>query len=183
MSRVSIEHKLAYREYLRSDKWQNVRLEALVREKGMCQICGLESISNDAHHVWYPESVWDTTEAHLVVLCRGCHDFLHTMLPECKTKDEEKGRQEWLKFFYAIKAWRAAHASLYRPKESPKELRAELDRLHEVIAKYECGAGAPRPDVTPKDQTKAILRTIKKWADAYLESADSVKSEVADTVS
>lgn len=103
---MGIEAKHAYRfEYLKSEKWSTVRIEALAREKGKCQICGEESIHNDAHHVWYPESIWDTTEAHLVVLCRPCHDFIHSMIPECKTNDEVVGRGHWNKFRNAIMVW------------------------------------------------------------------------------
>jgi len=72
---MGIEGKHAYRfVYLKSEKWQNVRIEALAREGGKCQICGEESISNDAHHVWYPESIWETRSENLVILCRPCHE-------------------------------------------------------------------------------------------------------------
>lgn len=111
---MSIEGKHSYRfGYLKSDKWQAVRLEALVREKGKCQICGEESISNDAHHIWYPENIYDTTEQHLVILCRACHEFIHEMLPECKTDDAEKGTAQWLKFRNAILAWRQGKMELF----------------------------------------------------------------------
>ncbi len=79
--KMSIEGKHAYRfVFLRSDKWSAVRLEALLREKAKCQICKEESISNDAHHVVYPESVWDTTETDLIILCRPCHTLVHELL-------------------------------------------------------------------------------------------------------
>lgn len=103
---MSIESKHAYRfEYLKSEQWQNVRLEALVREGGKCQICAEESISNDAHHIWYPESIWDTTTENLVILCRPCHDLLHSLVPECKTRDEGMGRERWIAFRNAMELW------------------------------------------------------------------------------
>lgn len=120
---MSIESKHAYRfEYLKSDKWKAVRLSALVREKGKCQICEDESISNDAHHMWYPDSVWDTEERHLIILCRSCHDFIHAVLPACKTKDEEKGREEWAKFKNAILAWRRSKLLLFFQMDSDPEV-------------------------------------------------------------
>jgi hypothetical protein len=94
--------------YLKSEEWQTVRIEAMARDKGKCQICGVQNFSNEAHHVWYPESAWDTKVDHLAILCRACHDFIHTMMPECKTNDEELGRAHWLKFRNALMAWRAA---------------------------------------------------------------------------
>lgn len=132
---MSIEWKHAYRfRFLKSEKWKSVRLEALAREKGKCQICGEESISNDAHHIWYSKSMYDTTEKNLVVLCRPCHDFIHCMLPECKTKDERVGKENWLKFRNAIIAWRREKLALFSTVEGipiidPKSLREELARL------------------------------------------------------
>lgn len=179
---MSIESKHAYRFiYLKSEQWEQVRLEALVREKACCEICGFESITNDAHHVWYPDNIYETTEAHLVILCRSCHDFLHLMLPECKTNDEDKGRAEWLKFKGAITAWRHRHNSLFRPKESPKELRSELERLKTLLAEKELNPSSPIVPTTLEGQISAVVMLVKKWGKAFQHSAPSVNSSVADS--
>lgn len=171
---MSIEGKHAYRfGYLKSEAWSNVRIEALAREKGRCQICGEESISNDAHHVWYPENIYETTEAHLVILCRPCHEFCHSMLPECKTKDEEFGRQEWLKFKNAVISWRRDKIKIFQTGEDipPKLVRAaELRTAYEnmrakcgeqdrIIAAYKIQTG----DVDP-----AVLATIQEKDKSHL---------------
>lgn len=166
---MSIEGKHAYRfGYLKSDKWKTVRLEALVREKGRCQICSEESISNDAHHIWYPESIWETQERHLVILCRICHDFVHCVLPDCKTKDEEYGTTQWNTLKNAIIAWRRDKQAIFSDPsgmetegdESKKiskvsELRKAHTKLHlkckaqqELIRKYETTV-VPSLDTTP----------------------------------
>lgn len=167
---MSIEGQHAYRfGYLKSEKWKTVRLEALAREKGMCQICGEESISNDAHHVWYPENIYETTERHLVILCRPCLDFLHVMLPDCKTNDEDKGREQWLKFANAIMSWRIAKRGLFKPGDSPRELRSELERL-----KSQLGIGrAAERCVPPERQIQIALTSIKQWAQAWLRTVQS----------
>jgi len=132
---MSIASKHAYRfGYLKSDKWQNVRLEALVREKAKCEICGEESISNDAHHIWYPPNVYDTTPDHLVILCRVCHDFVHVMLPECKTKDEDLGKSLWLKIKNSIIAWRIAKMPIFKDSSgietvNPREFMDEWKKV------------------------------------------------------
>lgn len=78
---VGIEARHAYRfEFLKSEKWKTVRLEALTRERGCCQICKKYSLSNDAHHVIYPPSVWETKVSDLAILCRPCHDLMHRIL-------------------------------------------------------------------------------------------------------
>jgi len=129
---MSVARKHAYRfQYLRSDKWQIVRLEALVRERGKCQICGEESVSNDAHHIWYPENIWDTVSGQLAILCRPCHDFLHAMMPRCKTSDPVKGRAFWNRFAQAIIVWRQQKLALFESSMSfgPAELRASYNAL------------------------------------------------------
>ncbi len=77
---MGIEAKHSYRfVYLKSEKWDTVRLEALARDEAKCCICGFQSISNDAHHINYPPSVWDTREDDLVILCRPCHNLAHDL--------------------------------------------------------------------------------------------------------
>ena len=144
---MSIDAKHSYRfGFLKSDKWKAVRLEALVREKGKCQICQAESIYNDAHHVWYPENIYDTTEMHLVILCRSCHNFIHALLPECKTSDEQAGLETWNKFRNAILAWRQEKQWLFsmeRAVELPPITRAgELRDAYDLLKqKYREQAG------------------------------------------
>jgi len=77
---MAIQHVHAYRfGYLKSEKWKTVRLEAISRDNGECQFCG-KSVGSfgDAHHLFYPTSVWDTKKKHLVTLCRSCHEFVHS---------------------------------------------------------------------------------------------------------
>ena len=109
---MGIESKHSYRfGYLKSEAWQTVRIEVLAREKGRCKICHEFSISNDAHHVEYPDVIWETKGHHLEILCRGCHEFMHSILSihELKTHTREQfdalcksiqkwkmDRQEWV---------------------------------------------------------------------------------------
>ena len=191
---MSVEAKHAYRfGYLKSERWKNVRLEALVREKAMCQICGNESIANDAHHVWYPENIYETTERHLVILCRPCHDFLHVMLPECKTRDEATGRAEWLKFYNAIKSWRSSKEFLFKYPTGVTRIR-ELGQLYDdlkkksreqefIIRLYEKQFGevpdkpSPPRKQTVKEQIHALALLSKRLESAY---ANSEKESVAE---
>lgn len=66
-----------------------------------------------------------------MILCRPCHDFLHTMMPEAKTGNEEEGRQNWLKFSNAIKVWRQSKQQLFETSVpgGPKELRDAYNNL------------------------------------------------------
>ena len=160
---MGIEAKHSYRfGYLKSEQWQNVRLEALAREKALCQICGEESISNDAHHIWYPENIYETTEAHLVILCRPCHDFIHAMIPECKTNSEEEGRSHWYRFSNAIRVWRDKKVQFFQTgiDGGPKQLR---DAYSELRRKQAEQAETRVLEVSPDD----IIWMIRKWSEAY----------------
>lgn len=169
---MSIEGKHHYRfKYLKSEAWQTVRIEALAREKGKCQICGEESISNDAHHMWYPESIYETRAEHLVILCRPCHDFIHSMIPECKTRDEEEGRGNWLKFSNAIVAWRKNKLALFGTADglkipNPKSLREAYEKLKNQL------------------NTKSVTgKTIKKAEIAeMLSQIKSISTECLETL-
>lgn len=100
-------------KYLKSDEWSTVRAEALVREDACCQICGLRDLSNDAHHVAYPPSFWDTKAYHLVILCRPCHDLCHEILGFDGDKDHCLKR--FLEVSEALKEWKA-QLQLEKPK-------------------------------------------------------------------
>ena len=101
---MSTSRKHEYRfKYLKSDEWLTVRAEALVREDACCQICGLRDLSNDAHHVAYPPSFWDTKAYHLVILCRPCHDLCHEILGFDGDKDHCLKR--FLDVAEALKEW------------------------------------------------------------------------------
>lgn len=72
----------AYSAYLRSEHWQNLRLEKLATCDAVCHFCGIRSLSNDVHHVKYPSRLRDTQLRHLRVLCRDCHNTVHEVLRE-----------------------------------------------------------------------------------------------------
>jgi len=191
---MSIEAKHYYRfQYLKSDEWQTVRIEVLARERAHCQICGEESISNDAHHVWYPENIWETASKHLVVLCRPCHTFIHEIVPECKTNDEEVGRAHWLKFQYAIRDWRAEKRRLFEEenklasvsglRKAYVELKSKYENLlNGIIEEQDLLKRKERllkkvPEVAPAErdflkESDRIFNTLKAWEAAYKKSVD-----------
>jgi len=78
---MSIEGKEYYRNvFLKSDEWKTVRSDALAKCGANCCICGEKSIHNDAHHVSYPGNIWETKPTDLRILCRFCHDFVHSLM-------------------------------------------------------------------------------------------------------
>lgn len=162
---MSISNKHYYRfGYLKSDAWKAVRLEALVREQGKCQICSEESISNDAHHIWYPEDVRETTERHLVVLCRPCHEFVHAVLPECKTKDEKDGTNQWVRFRNAIIAWRTEKMALFdavdhRIGVNPHKILEEINKIKQAMCNYQMKEGFL---IIKKADFGGLLANLKK---------------------
>lgn len=65
--------------FLQSEDWKTIRSEALANQDGHCFLCKKRSISNDAHHIFYRENIWETKADDLIILCRPCHDFLHSV--------------------------------------------------------------------------------------------------------
>lgn len=78
---MSIEGKHFYRfTYLKSEEWKTVRLVKLAKCGAKCEVCGEKSWSNDCHHKVYPDDIWKTKPHHLAVLCRRCHDAVHSLM-------------------------------------------------------------------------------------------------------
>lgn len=130
---MGIVAKHAYRfVYLKSDKWKDVRFEALARDKSCCRICDEEDFSNDAHHVYYPESIWRTESDDLVILCRACHQMVQDLFFQQSSRGEGKKsfdelvtiirlwmaqKKEWIKSELAIKK---QHEHIEAQKTKPK---------------------------------------------------------------
>jgi hypothetical protein len=67
----------AYREYLRSDKWREIRAQRLKKDDFTCVMCGDKA--KDVHHATYP-STWGTEDiSSLASLCRKCHERHHEL--------------------------------------------------------------------------------------------------------
>jgi hypothetical protein len=70
-----------YREYLRSEDWQNKRAEKNRRVKvRRCAFCPAQG-ALDLHHLIY-RNLTDVTTADLRFACRACHDTIHRLLRE-----------------------------------------------------------------------------------------------------
>lgn len=83
-SRVEAKHHYRFK-YLKSDHWQNLRLEKMVSVDAKCKKCGVRNLSNDVHHLRY-KKLYDVEITDLVVLCRECHDFAHEALDMCRDR-------------------------------------------------------------------------------------------------
>jgi len=184
---MSIESKHAYRfGYLKSEQWQTVRLEALVREKAKCQICKDESISNDAHHIWYPENIYDTTQQHLVILCRGCHEFIRSMVPECKTNIEEEGMAHWQKFKNAITVWRLTKSNIFVEGNAegiqgvPRALREQLVKVTTELKLLKSNPMIHKK-MSLEDESKYVFTVMKKWAASHLHSLQQGDLPIAES--
>jgi hypothetical protein len=68
-----------YRDYLRSQQWQERRLAALKRAKNACSRCG-STERLEVHHPSY-DNLGEERARQLVVLCRNCHAKHHGKSP------------------------------------------------------------------------------------------------------
>lgn len=119
---MSIEGKLSYRHtYLRSEEWQTVRSEALAKADAHCAICGLRDIHNDAHHVYYEDSFWNTKPENLVILCRECHTLIHQIVPSCG----KNGEKAFLRFRETCKAVKQWFSSIRIREQKQEKLRGK----------------------------------------------------------
>lgn len=69
-----------YRDtYLKSEDWKSLRAAKLHQKKSRCELCGDTSGSNDVHHLKYLQ-LYNVLPKHLMVLCRECHDAVHSFI-------------------------------------------------------------------------------------------------------
>ena len=73
-----ITHKQAiHRQYLQSPLWRSVRKNALIQFGEICAKCG--GYGTDVHHLTYERVGGNELIEDLQVLCRDCHEALHTI--------------------------------------------------------------------------------------------------------
>lgn len=70
-------NKEEYREYLKSDHWQNLRKRKLSHSRRRCAICS--SIKRlEVHHLQY-RNIFDVDLTDLRILCNRCHKLFHEL--------------------------------------------------------------------------------------------------------
>lgn len=67
--------KEEYKEYLKSDRWKELRLLRLEKDNFKCRDCGNEA--NEVHHTSYNNinTPWEIHE--IISLCHNCHERRH----------------------------------------------------------------------------------------------------------
>ncbi|KHO62681.1 HNH endonuclease [Thermoanaerobacter sp. YS13] len=72
-----------YYEFYKSDEWERVKTQALIRDKGLCQLClkkGIIKTADVVHHIVPLKEDWSKRFDldNLVSLCHECHNKLHS---------------------------------------------------------------------------------------------------------
>jgi len=92
--------KRIYLEYIRSEHWLILRMQALQRDKFRCARCGNRRFLH-VHHVHYKDDLATCTVDDLLTLCEKCHKKIH--------KKEFKERRRW-------RRWRWKKLGITGPK-------------------------------------------------------------------
>lgn len=67
-----------YQEYLKSQKWNEIKNLVFKRDKYICQGCLTETKNLQAHHLTY-DRIYNEMCFDLITLCRKCHCNIHDM--------------------------------------------------------------------------------------------------------
>lgn len=69
---------MTYKDFLKSGKWQQKRLEVMNRDGFKCVICG-EVNDLTVHHLYYEpnKKPWEYDDEVLQTLCSNCHNKIH----------------------------------------------------------------------------------------------------------
>lgn len=70
---------MSYKEYLKTDEWQETRKGALKRSGYCCQLCNAKDARVHVHHRTY-ERKGEEWSRDLIVLCGDCHQAFHDKL-------------------------------------------------------------------------------------------------------
>ncbi len=68
---------MPYKEYLKTEHWENIRKEKLKRSKYSCQLCNSKGILNVHHKIYSHRGLEQYYMNDLIVLCKPCHEIHH----------------------------------------------------------------------------------------------------------
>jgi len=96
-----------YKQYLRSDTWQQLRSKRLAIDEYRCQRCGCP-YGLQVHHLFYPETLGtEDPYKDLITLCRPCHEIIEHQKKEYgndkKAALEEKNKRNLRMIYRTIK--------------------------------------------------------------------------------
>lgn len=76
-----------YKQYMKSDKWQQIKDKRLEIDNYTCVMCGRHKSnckSLQVHHITYARLGSENVYTDLVSLCGTCHVRLHNYYNRCK---------------------------------------------------------------------------------------------------
>ena len=94
------DQKIAYRKYLNSDEWKEIREIVKERDGNKCLICNCaedkdEGIHLSVHHRTYKNKFKERENlGDLITLCRSCHDIFHNIKKYKKINDENSSARK-----------------------------------------------------------------------------------------
>ena len=94
------DQKIAYKKYLNSDEWKEVRELVKQRDGNRCLICNCsedkdEGTNLSVHHRTYKNKFKERQNlGDLVTLCRSCHDIFHNIKKYKKINDENSSARK-----------------------------------------------------------------------------------------
>jgi hypothetical protein len=80
-ARIAELRAMPLSEYLLTREWRAKKNRKIIQAGNRCQLCGRNDRPLNVHHNTY-ERLGDDLLEDLMVLCRGCHDRHHGILPE-----------------------------------------------------------------------------------------------------
>ena len=84
-----------YTQYLKSDAWQEKRLQRMAIDGGRCQFCGSRGTADnplETHHFNYRNLFHEDIYKDIVTACRSCHKMIHCGMNRVTS---EEGRRGW----------------------------------------------------------------------------------------
>lgn len=65
-------NNISYIKYIKSNAWERLRKQALIRDNYICKSCGEKA--TDVHHIQYPEDFKKDCIDNLISCCKKCHE-------------------------------------------------------------------------------------------------------------
>lgn len=159
---------MIYEDYIKSDHWKNLRLQALNRDEAC--VCCRSKTSLEVHHMRY-RRLFDVRTDDLVTVCEFCHRQVHLLL---NMKPVERGlrRTNWMfvkkiasgKFKVKNKVCRF-ECDKIRRRNKKLALRKARSPFQKASSSFEDFIKKNHPDIFKKwnDESRLRVEKIRKF--------------------
>lgn len=182
-----------YNQYIRSERWKELRELALQRAQFKCELCG--NPYSAVHHIKYPANYDTDTLENVLVVCETCHEKLHGLpdssensSPQHDVFSTKFSGQNHRRYFFDVKPAQNNAGRYLKITESKQRDRGFYEYYRVMIFEEDMPrfythileAMQQFHEISPDQRPLVPEKASTEYANAYMKWTDSDDRELRE---